>query len=222
LVARRSSTFTGGVAKKATLVAKIATFASSMSVLSDILFKDYRKRVLNLLLLHPDESNHVREVARLTGTVAGTTGRELKNLAQAGVLLQRKRGNQLEYSANRQCPIFEELASILRKTSGMAEVLAEALLPLSADIEVAFIFGSVASGKAGPNSDIDLCVVGDVGFKDVVHALYDVQDVLQREINPKCFSMSDWQGQKEQPSVFFEELLNKDVINVMGSRDDIR
>lgn len=193
-----------------------------MSLLSDILFKDYRKRVLSLLLLHPDEHYHVREIARLTGTVAGTTGRELKNLAQSGILKQKKRGNQLEYSANRECPIFEELESIVRKTSGMAEVLAEALLPLSAKIEVAFIFGSVASGKAGSNSDVDLCIVGDVAFTDVVHALDDLQDVLQREINPKCFSLSEWQSQRAQPSVFFEELLNKDVINVIGSRDDIR
>ena len=33
---------------------------------------------------------------------------------------------------------FEELASILRKTSGIADVLAEALVPLSKNIQAAF------------------------------------------------------------------------------------
>lgn len=189
--------------------------------LSDILFKDYRRRVLSLLLLHPDEYYHVREVARLTGTVAGTISRELKKLAEAGVLEQSSRGNQVAYRANQQCPIFTELASVMRKTSGLADVLIEALLPLADRIEAAFIFGSVASGRANNNSDIDVCVVGSVAFKDVVHALYDVQEVLQREINPKCFTVNEWLEQKSAPSAFFKELLNRDVINLIGSRDDI-
>jgi DNA-binding transcriptional ArsR family regulator len=132
--------------------------------LSDILFKDYRKRVLSLLLLRPEQKIHVREVARLTGTVAGTTGRELKKLAQAGLLLAEQRGNQLLYCANQQCPIYSELASILRKTSGLAEVLIEAMLPLSAQEDAAFVFGSVASAKEAQYSDIDVCVVAFTGL----------------------------------------------------------
>ncbi len=189
--------------------------------LSDILFKDYRRRVLSLLLLRPEQSFHVREVARLTGTVAGTTGRELKKLAQAGVLKSEARGNQVLYGANQHCPIFNELASILRKTSGLADVLIEALLPLAEQIDAAFVFGSVASGKDSQHSDIDVCVIGEVSFTDVVNALYDTQDVLQREINPKCYSKKEWLEQKAKPSAFFGELINKDVINLIGDRDDI-
>lgn len=211
------------VAKKATFVAIFATFGLTVTIgLSDILFKDYRRRVLSLLLLRPDQSFHVREVARLTGTVAGTTGRELKKLAQAGILDAEQRGNQLLYRANQQCSIFSELASILRKTSGLADVLIEALLPLAEQIDAAFVFGSVASGKESQHSDIDVCVIGDVSFADVVNALYDTQDVLQREINPKCYSKKEWLEQKAKPSAFFNELLNKDVINLIGDRDDIR
>ncbi|WP_067864734.1 nucleotidyltransferase domain-containing protein [Neptuniibacter marinus] len=192
------------------------------ATLSSILFKDYRRRALNLLLLHPDEQFHVREVARLTGTIAGTTGRELKKLQEAGILNQSRRGNHLLYSANRDCPIFNELAAILRKTSGLADVLADALLPIQDQIKAAFVFGSVASGKASAQSDVDLCIIGDVSFSAVVNCLYDTQDILGREINPKCFSVEEWQLQCTDPSVFMEELLHKDVINIIGDRDDLR
>ncbi len=190
--------------------------------LADILFGGYRRRILGLLLLHPEQHYHVREIARLTGTVAGTTGRELKKLTKEDVLTQHKRGNQVAYAANMACPIFAELVSILRKTCGLADVLAEALLPLASGIEAAFVFGSMASGKATPHSDVDVCIVGEVVFSDVVHALYDAQGVLQREINPKCFSASEWALQREKSSAFFKELLNKDVINIIGNRDDIK
>lgn len=192
------------------------------SLLSEILFKGYRRRLLGLLLLHPDENYHVREIARLTATVAGTANKELKKLAAAGLLLKEKRGNQLLYQANKACVVYDELARILRKTSGLADVLAEALLPLAERIDVAFVFGSIASGKATSNSDIDICIVGDVSFGDAARALYDAQAVLQREINTKCFGREEWRQHLQNPSVFIRELLEKPVINLIGNRDDFR
>ena len=53
------------------------------SKLAELLFKDYRRRVLGLLLMHTDKRYHVREIARLTGTVAGTLHKELARLADA-------------------------------------------------------------------------------------------------------------------------------------------
>ncbi|NRB42445.1 MAG: nucleotidyltransferase domain-containing protein [Pseudomonadales bacterium] len=192
------------------------------SLLSDLLFKAYRRKVLLLLLLHPERQFHVREIARLTDTVAGTLNKELRKLAEAGILQSHKQGSQLLYSANRDCLIFDELFSILQKTSGVKEVLEQALLPLVADIEVAFIFGSIASGKAHNDSDIDLCLIGDVDFRAVIKALYDSQSILQREINPKCFSVLEWQQHCETDSVFIRELIDKPVIDVIGHSDDFR
>jgi hypothetical protein len=117
-------------------------------MLASLLFGSYRRRVLGLLLLHPQESFHVREIARQTETNAGTLHKELARLAQAGLLQRERVGNQLRYGANRQCPIFAEMASILRKTSGLADVLLDAISPLARRIKVALIFGSVARGKS--------------------------------------------------------------------------
>lgn len=210
------------VAYFATCVANCATFTPMKTLLSDILFKDCRRRVLGLLLLHPDQRYHVREIARLTFTVAGTVNKELRKLAEAGLLLKEKQGNQLYYQANSNCIVFEELASLLRKTSGLAEVLAEALLPQAETIKAAFVFGSIASGKAGNDSDIDLCVIGDVDYTELVKLLYPCQSVLRREINPKCFSREEWLQQKDSESAFIRELMEKPVINIIGDRDDLR
>jgi DNA-binding MarR family transcriptional regulator len=62
--------------------------------LSSVLFPDYRRRVLGMLLLHPEESLHGREIARRTGLPAGTLTRELKRLAEVGLLNRQRRGNQ--------------------------------------------------------------------------------------------------------------------------------
>ena len=79
----------------------------------DLLFKGYRKQVLYLLLLHPQESYHVREIARLTGTVAGTLHKELSKLADAGILYKQLVGSQLFYQANLQSDIYPQLCALL-------------------------------------------------------------------------------------------------------------
>lgn len=192
-----------------------------MSSLASLLFKDYRRRVLGLLLLHPEHDYHVREIARLTGTVAGTLHKELTTLSEAGLLLKEARGNQVLYRANMDCPIYSELASILRKTSGLVDVLADALAPLSDQIQVAFVFGSMASGKETSGSDVDLLLVGDAGYSDVVKALYPAQETLGREINPKLFKAVEWKKMCESQDGFIKDVMAKPKLFVLGTNDEL-
>jgi predicted nucleotidyltransferase len=191
------------------------------SKLAELLFKGYRRRVLGLLLLHDDKRYHVREIARLTDTVAGTLHKELARLADVGLLLKETVGNQVFYEANRDCPIFEELASIFRKTSGITDVLADALASFSDRIVAAFVFGSMASGKQAAGSDVDLLVIGDVGFTEVARAVYSAQEVLGREINPKVYSKEEWNQMLRNKDAFIKEILKKPKLFIAGSEDEL-
>lgn len=188
-----------------------------MPSLETLIFTEYRRKVLALLLLHPDERLHQREIARVTGTVSGTLSRELAKLTEVGILLKTPIGNQMHYAANRQCPIFDELASILRKTSGLADLLAGALLPWVEQIDAAFVFGSMASGKASLGSDIDLMIIGDAPFAELVAGLYLMQSQLGREINPKVYRGDEWQRLMAERGAFVRDVMSKPRLWVMGS-----
>jgi predicted nucleotidyltransferase len=191
-------------------------------VLSSLLFSDYRRRVLGLLLLHPDTTYHVRELARLTGTSAGTLHKELTKLTKGGVLQRQEVGNQVRYSADRNCPIFEELASILRKTSGLVDVLAVALSSIEKNISLAFVFGSVARGEQQSNSDVDVMLVGSLGFADVVRVLHPVQATLQREINPVVYSLDEFRRRAASDDSFVREVLSLPKLFVVGNENELR
>ncbi|MDP2768661.1 MAG: helix-turn-helix domain-containing protein [Giesbergeria sp.] len=188
-------------------------------MLADLLFGNYRKKVLSLLLLHPDADYHVRELARQTGTAPGTLHKELARLAAAGLLLRKEQGNQVRYQANRQCPVFAELAGLLRKTTGAAQVLAEALAPLAPLL--ALIFGSVASGTETARSDVDLLVVGELGFADVVRATHAAQADLGREINPVVLSAAEFQRRVQAGDPFVAEILAKPKLFLVGTDHDL-
>jgi predicted nucleotidyltransferase len=184
--------------------------------LVEVLFGAYRRQILSLLLLRPDESFYVREIARLTGVPVGSLHRELKLLTQAGLLVRSNAGNQVRYQADRDCPIYQELAGIFRKTTGLADVVRELLSPLTNRIAVALIFGSVAQGTAKATSDIDLLAVGSVSFPAVVEACHRGRERLGREVNPVVMTKASFQAKQRQRDRFISRVLAEPKIFLIG------
>ena len=194
--------------------------AAPLPQLVEVLFGAYRRQILALLLLRADESFYVREIARLTGVPAGSLHRELKLLAESGLLLRTTAGNQVRYQAARDCPIFEELAGIFRKTAGLADVLRELLVPLQKKIALAFVFGSVAQGKAQSASDIDLLVVGSVSFAKVVEACHAGSARLGREVNPVVMTKAAFRAKLQQGDRFVARVAREPKIFVIGDASE--
>lgn len=189
--------------------------------LASLLFGDYRRDALALLLLHPELSLHVREIARLTTKVPGTLSRELNRLANAGVLIRTPVGNQVHFQANKACPIYDDLRSILKKTAGVADVLRAAMEPLADKIQVAFVYGSVARGDERAGSDLDVMIVGDAKFADVIGALADAREVLRRAINPAIFPGAEFKTKLAANEPFLKRVMADKKLFLMGSEHDL-
>jgi uncharacterized protein len=166
--------------------------APSDSNLSTALFGRTRRAILAQLYGHPDEAYYLRQLVRSAGPGLGAVQREDARLAGAGIIQRTARGRQVYYQANPACPLFGELKSLVVKTTGVGDVLREALAPLAGRIRVAFIYGSVARTEQRSGSDVDLMVIGDVSFGDVVSALETAQKTLGREINPTVYSPAEF------------------------------
>lgn len=203
-------------------MATIVSVKETCSSLSELLFPArYRQRALALLLLRPERSLHVREIARLAGASPGTMAKELDRLQKVGLLIRHKVGNQVVFSANQNHPVFPELGGLLRKTVGLADVLVDALSGVASRIDVAFVFGSIARAAEHAGSDVDIIVIGDADFVEVLDALYPAQAVLQREINPKIFSPAEWGDKLAAGSGFVLEVLARPKIFLIGQQDDL-
>ncbi|MGH8709320.1 MAG: nucleotidyltransferase domain-containing protein [Burkholderiales bacterium] len=188
---------------------------------ASLLFGAYRRDVLARLLLHPEESLHVRELARALRKPPGTLLRELNALASAGVLVRRAVGNQVHFQANPAAPIYEELRGILKKTVGVAAVLREALAPLGPKLRAAFVYGSVARGDERARSDLDVMVVGEAGFGDVVAALAPAQESLRREVNPNVYPALEFRKKLAAGDPFLKRVMAERKIFILGGEDDL-
>jgi predicted nucleotidyltransferase/DNA-binding HxlR family transcriptional regulator len=191
-----------------------------MTLIATHLLGRTRSAVLSTLLLHPEDSLHVHELARRTGASAGSLHRELRTLAGLGVLLRQEVGHQVHYRANPSSPVFAELAGLLRKTAGLADVLRNALLPLGKKVALAFVFGSVAAGSERPGSDMDLMVLGSASFADLARAFAPAHEALGREINPTVMAPRDFARKLAAGDGFALSVGKGPRIWLIGGEDD--
>lgn len=171
---------------------------------------------MTLLFSHTEEAFHLRKVLRLSGISPGAGQRELKRLAASGVILRTVKDNQVLFQANPLCPIFDELKSVITKTAGVADVLRGALAPLAGRISSALVYGSLARGGAGKESDIDLLVIGEVSFEDVVDKISRAQEILRREINPMVMSLEEYRERMSRSDHFLGNVFKSPLIQIIG------
>jgi len=185
------------------------------------LFGHTRSALLSMLYGHADQSFYLRQLVRAVGVGHGAVQRELKHLTDMGLIVRRPQGNQVLYRVNRESPIFREIKSLITKTVGIHDAIRSALAPLGAEIQVAFVYGSVARQKERASSDIDLMVLGSAPFSEVVSALGPAQRVLGREINPTVFPISEFRSKLAGGNHFLRSVMKDKKLFVLGSEHEL-
>ena len=192
-----------------------------MKSLAHHLLGQTRSAVLGTLLLRPEASLHVRELARVTGSSPGSLHRELAALTELGLLKREEIGRQVHYRADSDSPVYTELAGLLRKTTGLADVLRAALAPLVESITLAFVYGSIASGTARSASDVDVMVLGDASFAALVSALAPTQERLAREVNVTPMRPAEFAAKLQSGDGFALTVMKREKIWLIGSDHDL-
>ena len=200
----------------------IMSTISSPSSLGALLLGKTRLAILSLLLSQPERKLYLRQIIRLSGAGQGAVQRELSLLVGAGILLKTREANLAYFQANHATPVYEELRGLIRKTAGIADLLRTALLPLAHSIERAFLYGSLARGEERSDSDVDLMVIGDISFFDVVSAVSSLQETLGREINPTVFTEAEYNERRAADDHFLAQVQADPRIDLIGGENDSR
>jgi len=194
----------------------------SMSI-KDAIFSNSQSKVYAWVFGQPERSFYLNELVKLTGLASASLQREIKRLTEAGLVVSEMVGNQRRISANRQSLVFEELFQLTRKTMGAEPLLKEALRPLSDQIQLALIYGSVAKGTDSSSSDIDLLIVSDtVGLGDVLECCLEAENQLGRQINPNCYTTAEFKKRHQTPDSFVQRVLTQPTLTLYGDLNATR
>jgi predicted nucleotidyltransferase len=191
-------------------------------MLEKLLGSKLRAKLLGWLFTHTDERFYVRQLESLIGEDATNLSRELARLASLGILTMQVEGRQKYFQANHQCPIFTELAGLAVKTTGLANVLAGQLETIEDKITVSFVYGSQAGGQASALSDVDVMIVGEVTFGEIVSLMSPLQDRLGREINPTVYPVAEFRRKHSQKNHFLQTVLKSPKIFLIGDENELK
>ena len=190
---------------------------SSSRGLADALFAKVQQRVLGVLFGNPGRSFYANEVIALAHSGTGAVQRELARLEAAGLVTAVQVGKQKHYQANQASPVFQELRALVLKTSGLADVLREALAPASDRIRAAFVYGSIAKGEDTAASDIDLMVVSEgLTYADLFGALEAASAKLGRKVAPTIYSLKELAKRVKQDNAFVTRVLEQPKLWLIG------
>lgn len=180
-----------------------------------------RAKLLGWLLTHPGERYFVRQLAALLGEDSTNVSREVVRLQELGIVDVISEGQQKYVRADPSSPIYPELRGLAVKTAGLVGVLQEAMAPLKDRVRLAFVFGSLAAGREGPSSDVDLFIIGDVSLRELVESLGPVQSRLGREVNPTLYSPAELAEKLSQGHHFVTGVLQGPKLFVIENPDEL-
>ena len=181
-----------------------------------------REDLLTLYFTNPEKKYYLRELERIINHSVGNIRRELNKLEDAGLFLRENKGNQVYYYLNKSFPLFDELKSIIFKTSGVPQLLRNALASLKdKDIGYAFIYGSFAKKEEREDSDIDLLIIGEVNEDEMIKKINKLEKRLQREINYSIYSKEEFQTQKEKRNPFIMDVIEGESIFLIGNENEL-
>jgi predicted nucleotidyltransferase len=179
-----------------------------------------RQDLLTLFFTNPSKRYYLRELERILGYSAGNIRRELLKFSNDNLFSTQKTGNLLYYFLNETHPLFSEIKSIVSKTVGIEGRLKKALTAIK-QIDIAFIYGSFASGNENNKSDIDLMVIGNPDISLLNEKIAALEDILQREINISVYSTDEYRNRKEEKSGFIMDILSNPKMMLVGTEDDL-
>ncbi|MGH8673249.1 MAG: nucleotidyltransferase domain-containing protein [Burkholderiales bacterium] len=160
----------------------------------DVLFSKTQQRLLGALFTGAAPGGlSYAELLRSTAGGAGAIHRELRQFISAGLLKEKHIGGHRLFVPNPDHPVYEDLCSVARKLLGAPAVLREALEPLEAEIEQAYLFGSMATNSEGADSDVDVLVVGTCDYTELLRLLQPLEKTLGRHISIRFYEPEEYQ-----------------------------
>ncbi|MBI5547630.1 MAG: toxin-antitoxin system toxin subunit [Deltaproteobacteria bacterium] len=197
----------------------LACYSHAMDLLTALLASRVKAELLRLLFDVEGRELHLRELARRANLSEATLRQELKRLTGLYRVERRQDGNRTYYRANRQHPLYPELRGLVLKTTGLADVLREALGVEG--IGVAFVFGSLASGAEQPESDVDLMVIGTLTLRQLASRLSGISERLGRELNPYALTPQEYAARRLDGEHFLTSVLAAPKLFVIGDEDEL-
>ena len=107
------------------------------------------------------------------------------------------------------------------KTEAMAEILRPGMAGLTEKVEIAFLFGSVATGYDDDEAEKNLVVIGDIDPARIEKAIAEAKRQLSQEVVVKVFTREQYTRDFLAGKIFIRKSANAPKCFFIGNDGDL-
>lgn len=149
------------------------------NALSSVIPSRTRVDILVKLFLNPGLKAYLRQLASEFHVSTNAVRTELNHLTDHKILVSERSGRSVYYQANTDHPLFPELFSMVRKITGIDE-LVRSVVDRLGNLETAYLVGDYARGV--DTGIIDVVLVGDIDKAQLDDFALKTEAYIQRKI----------------------------------------
>lgn len=188
--------------------------------LRDLLISRVRVKLLELFLANPTEMYHVRELVRRTSEEINAVRRELAHLEKAGIVKKEARGNRLYYWPRKDYSFYNDLCSMVSKTTGIGQEFLKNRAKLG---KISFVCFSLKFIKRMPRTadEVDILVVGEVVLPELAALIRSEETKRGAEINYTVMANDEFDFRKKRRDPFLMGILTGSKVMIIGDEVEL-
>lgn len=192
-----------------------------MASLTDLFVSKVRAKLLKIFLSQPQEIFYVRELVRHTGEEINAVRRELARLEERGLVKKEPRANRLYYSFVKTYPFYQDLLSLVAKTTGLGAQIIKDKNKLG-NIKFAMLSGRyVRFLPRKSEEDIDLLLVGQINLNQLNLLVRQAESQREKEINYAPMTADEFTFRKSRRDPFLLRILMSGRVMLIGDEEEM-
>lgn len=192
-----------------------------MANLKDLFVSKVRVKLLKVFFSKPSEIYYVRQLVRLTEEEINAVRRELKRMEERGMVKKEARANRLYYFFVKSYPFYQELISLVAKTTGLGADIIKEKNKLG-NLKFAMLSGRYSRQMPRKSEeDIDLLLVGNINASELNKLVRKSESEREKEINYAPMTIDEFEFRKSRRDPFLQRILSSGRIMLIGDEEEM-
>lgn len=192
-----------------------------MAHLTDLFVSKVRVKLLKIFFEQPQEIFYVRQLVRKTSEEINAVRRELNRMEKLGMVKKEPRANRLYYFFIKSYPFYQDLISLVAKTTGLGADIIKHKNKLG-QVKFAMLSGRFARFlPRKSDEDIDLLVVGQINNQTLSKLVRTAESKREKEINYAPMTQEEFEFRKSRRDPFLLKILMSGRIMLLGDEEDM-
>lgn len=190
-------------------------------MLKQLFISKTRVKLLETFLSDPTQMYHVRDLVRRTGDEINAVRRELGRMETLGIVKKEPRGNRLYYWFRHDYPLYNDLLSMVAKTTGLGAAILKNKSKLG-NLQVAMLSGRFVRHLPRKSPDeVDLLVVGNINLPQLGELVKQEEKDRGQAINYTPMTDEEIRFRRTRHDPFLQSILTQSRVMIVGSDEDL-